>query len=113
VGAERKCRFSEVANAVGDGDAGKADAAAEGRDRDTRHAVADGDVRQIAAPKNDPSAEAGDAVRNCGRGQARGVTERIEPDVRDAARNRVASRFASRVSDERGLAFVVAAGVLP
>ena len=50
--------------------------------------------------------DAGDAVGDRDAGQAGAVIERIVPDAGDAVGDRVASGFAPRTLDERGLALV-------
>ena len=61
---------------------------------------------RLVQPENASVPDAGDAVGDRDAGQAGAAVERPVPDAGDAVGDRVASGYAPRVLDERGLALV-------
>ena len=96
----------DAGDAVADRDAGQAGAARERPVPDAGDAVGDRDAGQAGAVIERPVPDAGDAVGDRDAGQAGAAIERPVPDAGDAVGDRVASGFAPRTLDERGLALV-------
>jgi len=92
-------------DAVGDRDAGQAGAGIERIAPDAGDAVGDRDAGQAAAVLERIGPDDGDAIADCDAAKA-AVLKRPVPDAGDAVGHCVATGFAIRTLDERGLALV-------